>query len=376
MRINKVGIIFILLIIISSFSVFAGDIGFWDDYTVAASTDDDAITWRLVDMITYLTNYPGGTMVACWDWDGDGTISHCFAGPQSDMDACRAVSSSLDNLCLEGKCFKNDYDLGRKHWMNVSVSVGHEMKAKYFVDCGLPTYDVVYPTPISYYILKNRWYICDSEGGTYTDAGDFNHPLYLLAIQRDISCSSNYGCDLTKDHQNSGFGGSGDDIPSAPCSGEDGQSCSDNNDCFNECNACDVCVSDFDNDGCCETDEWDSYDSCNPCSSNQCVSYPWKECHNNNDLCCAGDGPDGNSDTVYGQYYCKTNEQWALCTYGYHNLGEKHEDYYCTYQDGTYAWRECYDGYNDATSTCYTPTIEADISVSPIYWNFTVGYGN
>lgn len=398
MRKEKVGL-YLLIFLVSSLPVSAditeGEIIFADDYDTE-STPNDAMTWLNTDIVSYM-EYISGLMVVCWDWNGDGVYSRCVGAAPQAFDACMWSYPELENICNTAECIVGNVVGNQDLWEKRSeLCPGHEstcpgvvenMKVKYYVDCDLPTKARGTPTNNGeqYYILSYRHYACDPVEGPYDDEVYYGN---WKVWQNGISCGSGYGCDERLDGGNAKFGYYGTSVPSVPCSKQDGQSCSSNDECLNDhCSIYNICDESC-GDGYCDkaSSEWCIIDPCipsgtcghnpeycNTCGSNQCASDHWygegasKYCFNRGELCCSGD-------PVFGQYYCKTNDAWAECSSSYHYGCQQQGSYYCTYEGGTWRWRNCPYGCNTGTNKCYTPIVEPDINVSPSSLMFEIGY--
>lgn len=389
--------LFILLVTTSSaFAyVYQGNIDFYDFYQFQ-STSSDAITWLEENLLVRLLNTPTGTQAICWDWDGDGTYTACWGISENAIEDCSAEFSEMNTVCTTAGCGVANIAAWHDMWVSRDLigneGEGHSMKVKYYRYCNNPgSVEAGEPTNNGawFYILSQRQYRCISQGGLYKDHGYYGDGW--KTITSSISCSANYGCDIDKDRNWADFGYHGISLPNTPCSLLNGQSCSIDSNCVYYCSPDgNVCVSDECGDIYCDTGsgEWCADDpcgtcgggTCNTCNQNQCPSYFWyyeklrtkinyPYCFNNNNLCCVGDD-------VFGQYYCKNDETWAVCNSQYHHIGEQMSgtNYYCTYQGGVYMWRECPSGCC-TSSTCNSAPTEANIVVSPSSLTFEIGYG-
>jgi len=148
--------------------------------------------------------------------------------------------------------------------------------------------------------------------------------------------------------------------------------CEADGDCHRSLSTCDS--GSEEGDGVCDPGEWDQEDGCHQCDNDQCVSYVWEECYDHEELCCDGDNTDDNPETTFGQYICMDNNEWAVCApdlywcgFGCHDECAQQDNYYCTYQEGFWKWRECNNGCSGQsciTSICGNGLCEEDESTT------------
>ncbi|MBI2140163.1 hypothetical protein HYU14_04510 [Candidatus Woesearchaeota archaeon] len=87
------------------------------------------------------------------------------------------------------------------------------------------------------------------------------------------------------------------------------------------------------------------------CNTNQCTSFWWGECYDQGELCCG-------NDPVPAQNFCNATKKFSYCTDSIHTPCDKKDSYFCSLEDGKWAWRACGFGCDSATGACKPNIIE------------------
>lgn len=235
-----------------------------DDYNHKSSSSD-AVTWGGKDIAVNIDgSYWTGSEVVCYDWCGDGTYDHCFAGSSSDFRDCEKESSYLRSYCDANKCHtgidvEDTHDIdpgdpGDKWTCNTKV--------KYYGHCQSSIYSYGYDsTSRPYYVVSPRQYVC-KDSGSYKDVAYYSSNWRV--VFDTLSCDSDEACDYSRDGSRADFGSYGTSTPADPCRMDNGESdCDSDSDCLTGSHCSQVTGYDY----CCSSGkEWIN-GACRTCDS-------------------------------------------------------------------------------------------------------------
>jgi len=331
-------------------SIYAASVEYDDEWYENEGTDSDAAIWGGYNSDVYADDVDYYVDCVCWDWCDDGSDDdegwrdwdQCDCESTQKRDDCKDYSTWVKAICDAGDCYINP-DLEDDHSMDTgsngdSWTCGIDIRG--YLDCddssgeqGIVNWEG--QDGRSYWIVYGHQYDCDSSPGPSTDPdyeGDYGSWVNIKS--NTGRCSASEECDENHDED---ISYSSTATPSDPCRTKNWYSCSDDDDCISDK---------------CEQDE------CSTCSNDECTSAYWNSCTDNGDLCCSGD-------EVFGQYYCEYYETWVDCTDETHTGCQHKGDYYCTYEDGDWRWREC--TYGCSGNSCTEPDI--DVYPDPLVFN-------
>lgn len=245
-----------LLFIISTQSTLSAYIDYDDLWYANQGSDDDGIVWGGYYLDVGIDSLTSNADVACFDWDGDGRIGHCFFEYGVSPTACDYWSVLADDGLYHrlselygGHCSLGDD--GCNHQIGTGSSGDSwnlEVGAIYFEDCNEPVPPYTFVDYRDYWVVYGHQYNCNHppELPSQPDyEGRYDSRWTTINEDAEGVCLSSQACDENHDERISYVPPA---TPPSPCRTKNGYACTEDDQCISD-NCCDgVCSSSCDPD--------------------------------------------------------------------------------------------------------------------------------
>ena len=226
---------FLLVVILASL-VTAQSIDYDDDYTFSSTSSNDTVAWGGSYLDVGLEGESTNTHVICYDWCNNANpgMDMCEYNNNLDFSYCLANFPNLYNYCNNnGNCQLVGYSiLTNEHAINTGTPTDRRTRSDHITHFRNSVYTNQASTvtgPAPYYIVYPRQYHCINTN-QYTDRARYGSTQWYNF--NTITCPASRVCDGGRDDTQADFGTSGTSQPNAPCSIQDGGSCSSSSQCL------------------------------------------------------------------------------------------------------------------------------------------------